>query len=164
MRKVLKHSGLIAATGFLLAPSAHAANFTIAGVTNVPQTLTAGQAGTVTPTGTLTVAGGTVAVTMSGTSFLDNSGTIQQLSTGRAIRNNTAGVSLLVNNNTGGTIRTLNGDAIQVNQDSAITLNNAGSIISLNASAAGNQAIDWAAISTRSNTLTNSSTGLIEAN
>src|SRR6476619_8370794 len=47
--------------------------------------------------------------------------------------------------------------------NSSITFDNYGSVISLNASAGGSQAIDWNAITTGSNTLHNYPTGFIEA-
>lgn len=163
MKKFLIHGGLVTVSGLLVEPAALAANFTISGASTTAQTLNAGQTGTVTGTGSLTVSGGTVAVTMSGSSTLTNSGIIQQTGTGRAIRNNTAGVALAITNNHGALIQAADADAIQVNQDSSVTLDNHGSIISLNPSAAGSQAVDWNAIQTQANSLHNYSDGLLKA-
>ena len=67
-------------------------------------------------------------------------------------------------NNAGALLQAADADAIQMNRpNSNISFDNQGSIISLNASAGGSQAIDWNAITTGSNTLHNYPTGLIEA-
>src|SRR5262245_27754858 len=67
----------------------------------------AGGTGTVTSTGSISVTtGGNAAVVMSGTSTLNNDGTIQQTATGRAIDNTVNNSSLTINNN--GTISSVN--------------------------------------------------------
>jgi hypothetical protein len=69
-----------------------------------------------------------------------------------------------VTNNAGALLQAADADAIQMNRpNSNISFDNHGSVISLNASAGGSQAIDWNAITTGSNTLHNFSTGLLEA-
>jgi hypothetical protein len=89
---------------------------------------------------------------------------IKQTGTGRAIRDNTGGLTLTVTNSAGALLQAADADAIQMNRaNSNISFDNHGSVISLNASAGGSQAIDWNAITTGSNTLHNFSTGFIQA-
>jgi outer membrane autotransporter protein len=124
-----------------------------------------GTTGTVDAGGTLSVSGSTVAVTVTGDATITNNGTITQTGTGRAIRDNTGGLTLTVTNNAGASITTADADVIQMNEpNSNITFVNAGTLTSLNASAGGSQAIDFNAITTGSNTLINTATGLIQAN
>jgi hypothetical protein len=160
-------AGLFLAVFAGLAASLHAASgtFTIDATTSTAtQSLGSGQTGTVTSTGTLSVSGSSVAVTITGSATLTNSGTITQIGTGRAIRDNTGGLTLAVVNNAGATIQTADADVIQMAKaSSSITFSNYGTLASLNASKGGAQAIDWNAITTGSNTLTNYSTGLITA-
>ena len=152
----------------LLAASSGRAQFVpgpnpIAGNVTTAQTLPSG-AGVVTSTGNLQVSGSSVAITVTGTSSIQNSGMIKQTGTGRAIRDNTGGLTLTVTNNAGALLQAADADAIQMNRaNSNISFDNYGSLISLNASASGSQAIDWNAITTGSNTLHNSPTGLIQA-
>ena len=132
-----------------------------------PEILASGT-GTITASGNLQVSGSSVAITVTGNSTIMNDGTINQTGSGRGIRDNTGGLSLTVNNgsatNSSALLQTADADAIQMNKaNSNITFNNYGSVISLNASAGGAQAIDWNAITTGSNTLNNFSTGFIEA-
>ena len=158
--------------------SAFAASFNINNASTAKQTLAAGEAGTVTASGSLTVTGNNVAITVTGSSTLTNDGTIQQTSvlTGgnagnsRAIRDNTGGLTLTVNNgsatNSAALIQTADADVIQMKvAGSTVTLNNYGTLNSQNASGGGNQAIDWSGLNTTagSNTLNNYSTGLISA-
>ncbi|WP_144113246.1 autotransporter domain-containing protein [Paraburkholderia sp. BCC1886] len=126
---------------------------------------TGGTTGTVDAGGTLAVSGSTVAITLTGNSTITNSGTITQTGTGRAIRDNTGGLTVTVTNNAGATIQTADADVIQMNEaNSNVTFYNYGTLTSLNASAGGSQAIDFNAITTGSNVLYNFSTGLIQAN
>jgi hypothetical protein len=135
----------------------------IAGTVTAAQTLHSG-AGVVSSTGNLQVSGSSVAITVTGTSSIQNEGVIRQTGTGRAIRDNTGGLTLTVTNSAGALLQAADADAIQMNKpNSSISFDNYGSIISLNASAGGSQAIDWNAIMTGSNTLHNYATGLIEA-
>jgi hypothetical protein len=135
----------------------------IAATVTAAQTLPHG-AGVVSSTGNLQVSGSSVAITVTGTSSIQNDGVIKQTGTGRAIRDNTGGLTLTVTNNAGALLQAADADAIQMNRsNSSISFDNYGSIISLNASAGGSQAIDWNAITTGSNTLHNYPTGFIEA-
>ncbi|WP_438483346.1 beta strand repeat-containing protein [Oleiharenicola lentus] len=121
------------------------------------QTLTGGT-GTVAVGGIISTAGSTVALGMSGTSTLVNNGTIRQTGTGRAIDSNSGTANLTVTNT--GLISTVSSDAFRVNTPaSSVTLTNSGSIQVTN----GGQAIDWAAITTGSNTLNNLLGGVISA-
>ena len=116
----------------------------------------------VSSTGNLQVSGSSIAITVTGTSSIQNDGMIKQTGTGRAIRDNTGGLTLTVTNNAGALLQAADADAIQMNRaNSSISFDNYGSVISLNASAGGSQAIDWNAITTGSNTLHNF--GFIEA-
>ena len=129
------------------------------------KTLATGQVGTVDAGGTLSVAGSTDAISVTGNATLTNNGTIVQTGTGRGIRDNTGKLTLTVTNSAGATIQTADADVIQMNKkNSNITFNNAGTLISLNASAGGSQAIDFNAITTGTNALNNAATGVIEAN
>lgn len=163
-----KLSSLVALLSTLsLSPFASAANFNITGSSNSAQSLSAGETGMVTSTGTLSVSGSTVgvAVTGSGAVAITNSGTIQQTGTGRTIDNNANSPTLTITNNTGALIRSADADTIRVNRAGAsVTLHNYGQIISLNASAGGSQAVDWAAIASGSNTLHNYLGAVIRAN
>ena len=135
----------------------------IAGTVTTAQTLPSG-AGVVSSTGNLQVSGSSVAINVTGTSSIQNDGMIKQTGTGRAIRDNTGALTLTVTNNAGALLQAADADAIQMNRsNSNISFDNHGSVISLNASAGGSQAIDWNAITTGSNTLHNYPTGFIEA-
>ena len=135
----------------------------IAGTVTAAQTLPSG-AGVISSTGNLQVSGSSVAITVTGTSSIQNDGMIKQTGTGRAIRDNTGGLTLTVTNSAGALLQAADADAIQMNRpNSNISFDNHGSVISLNASAGGSQAIDWNAITTGSNTLHNYPTGFIEA-
>jgi hypothetical protein len=148
--------------------SAAATPFTVAGTTTTAQTLGSGETGTVAAGAALTVAGTAVAVTVNGSNAtLNNQGTIAQTGSGRAIRDNTGVANLVVNNgsatNAAATIRTADGDVIQMNKPAAsVTLNNYGSLVSLNASAGGSQAVDFSAM-TGANVLNNFAGGVITA-
>jgi hypothetical protein len=135
----------------------------IDGTVTAAQTLPSG-AGVVSSTGDLEVSGSSLAITVTGTSSIQNDGVINQTGTGRAIRDNTGGLTLTVTNSAGALLQAADADAIQMNKpNSSISFDNHGRVISLNASAGGSQAIDWNAITTGSNTLHNYPTGLIEA-
>ncbi|CAD6531099.1 autotransporter domain-containing protein [Paraburkholderia metrosideri] len=167
---ILAMLGALAAfeQGHVWAKSTSNASFEVTGGTtnSTAQSLgTGGTTGTVDKSGTLAVSGSTVAITVTGNASITNNGTITQTGTGRAIRDNTGALTLTVTNNAGATIQTADADVIQMNQpNSNITFYNAGTLTSLNASAGGSQAIDFNAITTGSNTLINTATGLIQAN
>ena len=149
----------------------HAAGFTINGNSSTAQTLSSGT-GSVTAGSTLDVHDGNVAVTVTGNgTTLDNQGTIKQSGTsanaGRAIRDNTGVTGLTINNgsasNAAALIQTADGDVVQMNKaKSSVTLNNYGSMISLNASAGGSQAVDFNAM-TGANVVNNYASGLLKA-
>ena len=72
----------------------------IAGTVTAAQPLPSG-AGVVSSTGDLEVSGSSVAITVTGTSSIQNDGVIKQTGTGRAIRDNTGGLTLTVTNSAG---------------------------------------------------------------
>jgi len=142
-----------------------AAPFTISTASTTAQTLGSGsgQTGSVTSTGSLTVSGSAVAVTISGNNAtLTNLGIITQSGSGRAVRDSTTVNGLTINNgsasNTTATMQTINADVVQMqNAGSSITVNNFGTMTSNNSSAGGNQVVDLAGITTGSNTVNNGS-------
>lgn len=149
---------------------AHAANFSISGASSTPQTLSTGQAGTVSNGGTLTVSGSTVAVTITGqNASVTNLGSIVQTGTGRVIRDNTGVTGLVVTNgstsNSTALMQTAGADVIQMNKSPAgVTLNNYGQMISLNPTGDGNQAVDFNAIASGANVVNNYAGALMKAN
>ncbi|HVU24366.1 MAG TPA: hypothetical protein VHE13_09605 [Opitutus sp.] len=146
--------------------TATASAVTLSNTTPANNTLSVSAAGSIVlPSGS-----SAVAVTFTKSGSISNLGTIEQDGTGRAIRDNTGNLALTVTNGSGtnstASLQTADADVVQMNKPgSAITLYNYGSINSLNASAGGNQAIDWNALNTTtgSNTLYNYSTGVITA-
>ncbi len=153
----------------LLTASAQAASFTVpAGTTDTTaKTLGSGsgQTGTVAATGKLQVSGSTVAVTITGNNeTLTNNGTILQTGTGRAIRDNTGVTGLVVTNNANAVIQTADADVFQMNvAASSATLNNYGTMTSLNASGGGSQAVDFSAITNGANIINNYAGGILQA-
>ncbi len=143
-----------------------AASFTIRSATTSAQNLGIGQTGVVTAAGTLTVAGSTVAITVSSNSAtLTNDGTISQTGTGRGIFDS-AGSGLVLTNgsatNAAALIQTADADVVRVNVG-GVTLNNYGTLNSLNASAGGSQAVDFNPIVSGSNIVNNFATGRMQA-
>ncbi len=120
------------------------------------QTLSA-NTGTINIGGAIIItSGSTVPLAMTGTSILINNGTIQTLGSGRAIDSNSGTANLTITNS--GLISSVSGDAFRVNTaGTSVSLSNSGTI----QVTAGGQAIDWAAITTGSNSLTNQATGSI---
>ncbi len=161
----------IAAALALAAGPAFATDFNITTASTTAQTLGtgSGQNGTVSAAGSLTVSGGTNAVTISGNSAtLTNLGTIKQTGNARVIRDNTGVTGLTVTNgsatNSTALLQAADSDVIQMNKSPAsVTLNNYGTMLSLNASAGGSQAVDFNAILSGSNIVNNFSTGLLKA-
>jgi hypothetical protein len=151
--------------------AAHAGNFDITTPSTSPQTLgsASGQSGTVEASGSLTVSGSTVAVTISGNNAtLANLGTISQTGSGRDVRDNTGVTNLIVNNgsttNSSVLMQTANADVFQMNASPAsVVLNNYGTMTSLNSSQGGAQAVDFNAILSGSNVINNFSTGIMQA-
>jgi hypothetical protein len=117
----------------------------------------------------LIVNGGTNAVTVTGNNAtLTNLGTLEQTGTGRAIRDNTGVTGLTITNgsatNSSAVIQSADGDVIQMNKSPAsVTLNNYGTMTSLNASAGGSQVIDFNAILSGANTVNNYASGVMHA-
>ncbi len=148
-----------------------ASSFTLSADSTTAQTLGSGssQTGMVNPGVSLAVSGGTVAVTISGNNAtLTNLGTISQTGTGRVIRDNTGVSGLVINNgsptNSTALLQAADADVIQMNKTPAsVTLNNYGTMTSLNASKGGAQAVDFNAILSGDNTVNNFSTGIIQA-
>jgi hypothetical protein len=171
MKNILIQTGAIAAFALFAESGALAANFNITGPSTNAQTLGsgAGQTGTITDTGSLTVGGGTNAVTISGNNAtLTNLGTLEQTGTGRAIRDNTGVTGLTITNgsatNSSAVIQAADGDVIQMNKSPAsVTLNNYGTMTSLNASAGGSQVVDFNAILSGASTVNNFSGALMQA-
>jgi hypothetical protein len=155
----LSVSSLASAT--LLFTAAASAQFapggsTITGTTGA-QTLSGGT-GTVNSGGRISTSGSTVGVTISGTSTLNNSGTIEQTGSGRAIDNNTNNANLTINNS--GLISSNTGEAFRVNTaGTSVQLTNSGTI----QAASGALAINWANIATGTNILNNLLGGSITA-
>ncbi|MYN47703.1 PEP-CTERM sorting domain-containing protein [Pseudoduganella sp. FT93W] len=131
------------------------------------QTLDKNQLGSITSTGTLTVGGSAVAVSIVGkNATLDNQGVISQTGNGRVMRDNTGVTGLVILNgsssNRAAKMLAADGDVIQMNKANAsVTLSNYGSMISENASAGGSQVVDFAAITTGANVVNNY--GLLQA-
>ncbi len=171
MKTLLKHSSLLAAAGLLLSPIAQASSFTISSNSTTAQTLGTGasQTGAVNVGTTLSVSGTTNVVTVSGSSAtLNNLGTIKQTGTGRVIRDNTGVTGLIINNgsttNSTALMQAADADVIQMNKSPAsVTLNNYGTMTSLNASAGGSQAVDFTAIASGTNIVNNYAGGLMMA-
>ncbi len=117
-----------------------------------------GGSGTVNAGGAISVPSGSgAALTMTGTATLINNGTVQTLGSGRAIDSNALSILDVTNN---GLISAVSSDAFRVNTGgSSVTLTNSGTI----RVTAGGQAIDWAAITTGANTLTNNAGATISA-
>jgi autotransporter-associated beta strand protein len=157
-------ASVVAAPGYLFASS-----FDITGSSTSAQSLSGGQTGTVEATGSLTVSGGTVAVTLTGNNAtVTNLGTMKQTGTGRVIRDNTGVTGLTVTNgsltNSTALMQSADADVIQMNvAGGSLTLNNYGTMNSLNASKGGAQAVDFNAITTGANTINNFATGVMTA-
>jgi hypothetical protein len=171
MKNLLIQTGAFAAFALFAESGASAASFTITSPSTSAQTLgsSAGQTGTITDTGSLTVSGGTNAVTITGDdATLTNLGTLEQTGSGRAIRDNTGVTGLTITNgsatNSSAVIQAADGDVIQMNKSPAsVTLNNYGVMTSLNASAGGSQVVDFNAILSGANTVNNYATGVMRA-
>ena len=148
-----------------------ASSFAIVAPSTTAQTLGsgAGQTGSVSAAGSLTVGGGTVAVTITGNdATLTNLGSITQTGTGRVVRDNTGVSGLTITNgsltNATALMQAADADVIQMNvAGGSVLLNNYGKLISLNASAGGSQAVDFSAITTGANTVNNFTSGVMQA-
>jgi len=172
MRDMKRH---ILTTAILLAAvlrteCSHAAGFTLTtNTTNSAQTVSAGGTGTVNSGIILNnTSGSTIPVTMStGTAgsptTLINNGIIEVTGTGsaRAVQSASTNGVLVIQNNLGATIFTINNDTVAAGTGSttvsSVALTNAGTI----ESAAGGQAVNFNKILSGTNSVTNS--GLIKA-
>jgi len=152
-----------------LAAPALAADIVIGSNSTTAQSLATSQKLTVNAGASLSVGGGTVAVTLKGNNAtVDNQGRISQTGTGRAIRDNTGVAGIAINNgsatNSAAQMLTADADVVQMNVSPAgVTLNNYGAMISANASKGGAQAVDFSAIASGSNVVNNYATGLLKA-
>jgi hypothetical protein len=118
----------------------------------------------------LTVSGASVAVTISGNNAtLTNLGSISQTGTGRVVRDNTGVTGLTITNgsatNSTALMQAADADVVQMNKSRAsVTLNNYGTMASVNASAGGSQVVDFAAITSGSNIVNNFAGASMTAN
>jgi len=102
----------------------------------------------------------------SGTTTVGNSASILQTGTGRTIYSNalSGSPSFSITNNSGALIRSANADTIQADRSASNwTVNNSGTINSLNSALAGSQAIDFDAVTTGTVSITNNAGGQILA-
>jgi subtilase-type serine protease len=142
-------------------PMAQAADFTVNSATPVTtgQALnTAGNTGTVTSGSTLSTNGSTQAVTLtgSGTITLNNSGTIEQTGTARAIRNNAGPITFRLNNS--GTISSLADDVLKMGVAASVfEFSNQGTIWQKGTGTASGQALDLRDLTSTGNVITNGS-------
>lgn len=156
----------VALLATLSAGAAQAANnFPISAPATKAQTLVAGQTGLVTNTGTLTVSGSDVAVTVTGDgATLTNLGTIKQTGTGRVVRDNTGVQGLTINNgsatNSTAAMTSTGDDVVQMAKTPAsVTLNNWGTLTANG----GGQVADFNKILSGSNVVNNYATGVLKA-
>ena len=154
-----------------LGGSVSATPFTITTPSTAAQVLgsASGETGSIAQGASLAVGASTVAVGITGNNaVLNNQGSILQTGSGRAIRDNKGVSGLVINNgsasNANALILAADADVIQMNVPAAsVTLNNYGSLLSLNASNGGAQAVDFAAM-TGANVVNNYAGGLLQAN
>jgi hypothetical protein len=176
MKNFLAFSCLLSAGVFLTAGLSFGQTLSVTGSSSSEQKLTSsGGSLTVGMNGVLNVAGGNPAVyfnaSSSGYTFtVTNNGTIEQSGTaaagnnGNALVDNAGHTTIIVNNEAGATIETADDDTFHLSKASNnVTLNNYGTINSMNASLGSNQAINWDGITSGSNTLNNYAGGIIEA-
>ena len=163
---------LIAALAAL--PRAEAASFSITSGTNTSAQTLSGtnaspQSGSVSSGATLTGSGTNVPVTISGnSSTLTNLGTISQTGTGRAVFVSSNVTGLVINNgsatNSTALIQAADADVLRGDKANVnVTLNNYGTLNSLNPSKGGSQAVDFNPITTGTNVINNFSTGQLLA-
>ena len=158
--------GLLAAAMLLCAPGrATAASFTINSSSSTAQSLGSSETGSVTSAGTLSTSNGSQSVAFTGNNAtLTNSGTIKNTSNGRVLRDNTGVTGLTITNNAGALMQAADADVFQMNvAGGGVTLTNSGTMISINASKGGAQVIDFAAMTSGSNIVNNTSTGVMLA-
>jgi hypothetical protein len=166
--RTMQKRTLLAAISLALGSGTALANdFIISSPSTASQTLSANQTGTITASGSLTVSSGNAVAVNGNNATLTTLGTLSQTGTSRGVRDTATVTGLTINNgsttNSTALIRTADADAIQMQNNSGILLNNYGTIDSLNASKGGAQAVDLAAITTASNVVNNFATGIIRA-
>ncbi|MEI7465722.1 MAG: PEP-CTERM sorting domain-containing protein [Burkholderiales bacterium] len=162
---------VLAALAFAFAaPEASAVPFAVTSGTDTgAKSLAASETGTVSAGASLSVRGSSVAVTFTGNNAsVTNLGSMLQTGTGRLFRDNTGLTGIVINNgsttNSSALMRTANGDVIQMAQPTGgVVVNNYGSMISLNPAGGGSQVIDFAGVTTGTNTVNNFAAGLIQA-
>jgi hypothetical protein len=168
---------LLTVFGLLLTErSSFAGNSTISTTVTTPQNLTSSGTLTITSTGALiTTVSSTASVYFndksSDTLTVNNSGTIDENGTAangtaqNALADNQGHLTLFVNNNAGAIIETSDDDVFHFSKASnVLTINNSGTILSLNVSSGSNQALNLSGInSTGVATINNNAGGLIEA-
>lgn len=165
---------------FLLAPisaailltygsAGYAASTVVTTATTAAKSLAANDTLTVTSTGSMTIGGSTVAVTVTGNNAtITNLGSIKQTGTGRVIRDNTGVTGLTITNgsttNSTALMQSADADVVQMNKSPAgVALYNYGTMTSLNASKGGAQVIDFEAIKSGTNSVFNFATGVMKA-
>ena len=159
---------------------------TVSATVTIPLTINNLATGTVLPTGTvsntgsntITVTGGNAsgsttatlvndgivqnigaagnAVRLSGRATVTNNGTIRHIGGGSALANNTANAIISVTNT--GQITAAAATAFRVDANSQVVLNNSGTISALGN---GATAVDWTFVTSKTNQLSNQSTGVI---
>ena len=146
-----------------------AGSFAISNNSTTAQSLGAGQTGSISAAGNLSVSGATVAITVTGSNAtISNLGSVLQTGNGRVIRDNTGVSGLMITNgsitNATALMQAADADVIQMNKTPAsVTLNNYGQMVSLNASAAGSQVVDFNAMLSGANVVNNYAGGVMKA-
>ena len=146
-----------------------AGSFAITNNSTTAQSLGAGQTGSISAAGNLSVSGATVAITVTGSNAtISNLGSVLQTGNGRVIRDNTGVSGLMITNgsitNATALMQAADADVIQMNKTPAsVTLNNYGQMVSLNASAAGSQVVDFNAMLSGANVVNNYAGGVMKA-
>lgn len=145
LNPLLRPLPLVLALQAALAGQAIGADFTVgAGTTQTAgQTLNNGNTGTVAAGGTLVTDAKVVAVDIkTGTTVLNNAGTISQTGTGRAIDSDSGTPTLTINNEIGGVINATGNVAIRLNRPAGqYIINNQGTIAQVGVSVGGERAI-----------------------
>jgi uncharacterized protein with beta-barrel porin domain len=149
---------------FGVAGVAAAADIEISGTNNSQQIVTTGDVLTVLDGATLSVAGNSgansTAVRINGTSgtvTINNFGTIEQTGTVRAIRNQTSGITLNLNNGINGLITSSGDDVLKMASGTGYHIDNQGWIWQTGAGTESGQALDLRDSSLAGNTITNGS-------
>ena len=161
---------LVAAILPMTIGTASAASFNLTADSTAVQTLGSGETGTLAINKKLTVGGKVVGVNVTGNNAtINNNGEMKQTGTGRMVFVDAAVTGLTINNgsvsNATALMQTADADVIQITKlGTSVILNNYGSMISINPSAGGSQAVDFSSITTGSNIINNFTGGLMQAN